>query len=156
MTKPLYGSYAWAQRDEGRMTAGEKLVETLRGLLAVTRARLQPIAAASGLSTRSVTLALADVPQPETPLTAAARVALDGAPPWVLAHSMRTYLWGWLLGRREVLAAWPRGDFLQAVSAALRSESSAHPDTRIAFLCRQLGFLRLAEQGERRFRKENG
>jgi hypothetical protein len=206
------------------------------------------------MTPRTVALAFADIPAPRTPLTAAAEGALAGAPVWVLAHSMRTYLWGWVLGRRdglrpdaevllaaallhdlglvhpdgaacfalrgaeraraivlaagasedradviadaitmhlcvvargapetvllragaacdvvaarldaiapatrrEILAAWPRGDFLAAVSAAMRAETRAHPDTRVAFLCRQLGFLRLAAVGDRQLAKEDG
>jgi hypothetical protein len=231
------------------MTSGEKLAETLRGVVAVLRARLERTAALVGVRPRTVALALADIPHPRTAMTAAAETALAGAPPWVLAHSMRTYLWGWLLGqrdglapdaevlltaallhdlglvhtdgaacfalrgaeearavilaagrdeatadriadaitmhlnvvahgtpealllragaaldvvaarlpevapetRREVLAAWPRTDFLALVGAALRSEAAAHPDTRAEFLCHRLGFLRLAAKADRLF-----
>jgi HD superfamily phosphodiesterase len=249
MTPTTFGSLAWARKNQGRMTRSEMLTEALRGILAVARARLVRSAVLVGFRPRTVAAALADIPQPRTPLTSAAENALAGAPPWVLAHSMRTYLWGWLLGqrdglrpepellltaallhdlglvhtdgaacfalrgaeaartvvvaagkdeatadrvadaitmhlnvvaqgspetlllragaaldvvaarldeiapecRRDVLAAWPRTDFLENVTASLRAEAREHPGTRAEFLCRRLGFVRLAGKANRLF-----
>jgi hypothetical protein len=223
------------------MTSGERVAETLRGAAALIGDRAGRAARALGLRPRAVSLALAEAPVPRTPLVAAAERALAPAPRWVLAHSMRTYLWGWLLGvrdglrpdaelllvasllhdlglihrdgaacfalrgaelaraivvaagadasvaervadaiarhlnvapggdvearlvgagaaldvvgarrehvaeptRRAVVHAWPRDGFAASMADAVADESRRHPQTRIGFLCRRLGFLRL-------------
>jgi hypothetical protein len=56
--------------------------------------------------------------------------------------------------RREVVAKWPRGDFAKVVSADLRGEATRHPETRVGFLCHQLGFTRLIHRADRMFLRD--
>lgn len=56
-----------------------------------------------GVRQRSFDALVRDVPVPRTSAVAAAESALAGAEPWVLAHSMRTYLFGAMLGTRDGL-----------------------------------------------------
>lgn len=99
-----FGATTWAARRDGRLTVGERLRETVHGARVLIASRGGRLGRALGLPPRALTAALAEVPVPRTPVAAAAERALAATPPWVIGHSMRTYLWGALLGRRDGLA----------------------------------------------------
>jgi hypothetical protein len=115
------------------MTSGERVAETLRGAAALIGDRAGRAARALGLRPRAVSLALAEAPVPRTPLVAAAERALAPAPRWVLAHSMRTYLWGWLLGVRDGLR--PDAELL-LVASLLHDLGLIHRDGAACFALR--------------------
>jgi hypothetical protein len=83
------------------MASVERLSQMLRGLTALASARVERLGRRLGLRPLAIRLALAEIPMPRTPLTAAAERAIEGAPRFIVAHSMRTYLWGSLLGIRD-------------------------------------------------------
>lgn len=102
-----FGSTAWAARTHGRPSGGERWLELARGLRALTGARLHHLGRRLGLArgarwaAHDAALAMREVELPRTPLALAALARLDHAPPWLVAHSLRSYLWGALLAVRD-------------------------------------------------------
>lgn len=100
-----FGSTAWAARNEGRLSVGERIVEIFHGATALTIDRSARLGHRLGMRPRAMRMALAEIPVPRTPVVAAAEAALAPADPWVLGHSMRTYLFGAVLGVRDGVRA---------------------------------------------------
>lgn len=99
-----YGTSAWAARGGGRLTRGEQGLEALRGVKVLAEVEADRLARALGLGRRAFHLALAEVPLPRSPLAEAAQARLARTPAWNVGHSMRTWLWGALLGKRDGVA----------------------------------------------------
>lgn len=242
-----FGGYAWAEANRGALRRSERWAETLRGLAALAQGRAQRTLRRLGLGPRPYQALLEELPRPSSALVSAAEQALAEAPPYLVAHSFRTYAFGALLGRRdgrtfdpecllvasllhdlglvhregaacfarrgaeralgvllaagagrpfaeavadaitmhlnvapsgtveaqllrrgagfdvvgdefaslapetrtEVLSAWPRQGFGPAIVSHLESEATLHPETRIGFLCHDLGFTRLVRRADR-------
>lgn len=96
-----FGSYAWARRSDGKLTRAERLREALHGARSLAAERFARAARLIGVRPRAMRLLLDEIPLPRSPLVTASESALASAAPWVLGHSMRTYLWAFVLGRRD-------------------------------------------------------
>ncbi len=83
------------------MTSLERVRETLAGSLSLAIDRAARVAAQVGVRPRAIHVMVREIPVPATPLVASAHAALAGAEPWVLAHSMRTYVFGQMLALRD-------------------------------------------------------
>ncbi len=99
----LFGSLSWAQQRGGVLSAGERLEQAFRGAASLVVDRSTRMGRRLGLTPRAVKMLFSEIPMPRSPAVMAAEGALAGAAPWVLSHSMRTYLFGALLGARDGL-----------------------------------------------------
>lgn len=100
-----FGSLAWAALHGGRLTLAERITETFHGARGLAVDRSARLARRLGVRPRAVRMLLADVPIPRGAVVSAAEHALANAEPWVLGHSMRTYLFGSMLGVRDGIRA---------------------------------------------------
>jgi hypothetical protein len=98
-----YGSYTWAAAHAGQPSPAELWAETSRGLWALARTRAQAMLARAGLGPRAFRLLVSELPQPRSPLVAAAEARLVSVPAHLRAHSYRTYAFGAMLGLRDGL-----------------------------------------------------
>jgi len=96
-----FGTTGWAAAGGGRLTAGERVLEVARGLGQLARDELGRLI---GLRPPELALALAEVERPRTPLADAALRRLEATPAWNVGHSMRSWLFGALLARRDGVA----------------------------------------------------
>lgn len=120
-------------RTGGRLGTVERLGQTLWGLRALAAATGARLGRRLGLRPREVRLLLADLTVPHSPLVTAAERALEGAPAWLRAHSMRAYFWGALLGARDGLRFHPE---LLLVSALLHDLGLVHRSGAACFALR--------------------
>lgn len=97
------GSLAWARRNGGRLNAGERFAyarATIARTLASEAGRALRWLGFAG--PKQVSLALAEIPLPQTPIAgAAAAFCAEHSTPALANHCHRTYLWGALLAARD-------------------------------------------------------
>ncbi|MFL6090689.1 MAG: HD domain-containing protein [Aeromicrobium sp.] len=106
----MIGTREWLARTGGALTRRERLAHQLAAMTALTtdvssRVRFRWAAGASGLDV--------DVAPPSTDLVrAASQWAAEIHQPWLLRHSMRTWLFGHLLGQLDGIESDPEALFL--------------------------------------------
>ncbi len=96
-----FGTTAWARTRDGCLSATERLAELARGIASLARAEGERLGHRVGLAPRAFSLALDEVAWPDTPLTRAALARLETTPAWNVGHSLRTYVFGAVLARRD-------------------------------------------------------
>ncbi len=100
------GSLAWARRSGGRLTAGERFAYARATIARTLRSEADRVLRRLGFAgSKQVSLALAEIPLPQTPIAgAAAALCTEHSTPALANHCHRTYLWGALLAARDGVA----------------------------------------------------
>ncbi len=97
------GSLVWARRSGGRLTAGERFAYARSTIARTLRSEADRVLRRLGFAgPKQVSLALAEIPLPQTPIAgAAAALCTEHSTPALANHCHRTYLWGALLAARD-------------------------------------------------------
>ncbi|HXU29393.1 MAG TPA: cyanamide hydratase [Thermoanaerobaculia bacterium] len=97
------GTLAWARRNGGRLSAGERFAFARATIARVLRSETGRVLRRFGFAgPKQVALALAEIPLPQTPIAgAAAALCTEHSTPALSNHCHRTYLWGALLAARD-------------------------------------------------------
>lgn len=116
-TRPAYGSLAWAQARDGRLTIGEQLRETARATAKLTTGLPGTVRGLRGRTRADATrLELADIAVPDSTYARAALTeARDSVAAPVVGHSLRTYYWGMALAARDGRSPDPETAYVAAL-----------------------------------------
>lgn len=97
------GTLAWARRNGGRLTAGERFAYARATILRTLRSETGRALRRLGFAgPKQIGLALAEISLPQTPIAAAAAaLTTEHSTPALANHCHRTYLWGALLAARD-------------------------------------------------------
>ena len=108
-SRPAYGTLAWAEQNNGRLSAREQVRETVKALVSVTAASPDAIRGLLGKPRKDATyLAFDAIPIPDSTFARAAEEeARDSVADPVVQHSLRTYYFGMMLAARDGLSPDP-------------------------------------------------
>ncbi|MEP7009908.1 MAG: HD domain-containing protein [Acidobacteriota bacterium] len=97
------GALAWARRNGGRLSAGERFAYARATIGRTLRSETERALRRLGFAgPKQIALALGEIPLPGTPIAvAAAALCTEHSTPALADHCHRTYLWGALLAARD-------------------------------------------------------
>lgn len=116
-SRPAYGSLAWAEQNQGRLSAREQVRETAKALASVAAATPDTVRSLLGKARKDATVVSFDaIPLPNSAFARAAEEeARDSVADPVVQHSLRTYYFGMMLAARDGLSPDPEIAYVAAL-----------------------------------------
>lgn len=116
-TRPAFGTLAWAEQNNGRLSAREQVRETAKALVSVSTATPGTVRALRGRSRPDATaLDPKTIAVPDSTFARAAlEEARDSVADPIVQHSLRMYYWAMMLATRDGLSPDPEVTYVASL-----------------------------------------